>query len=186
MVKNIVIIGIGNILCGDDGFGTHAIQYLYEKYDFPDNVQMVDGGTQGASLFRYIEQADKLLVFDAVDFDFCPGELTIRNNDELPIWLGAKKISAHQNSFSELLALASLKGVMPSRCILIGVQPASVEFGSKMSIPISSKIPEAINLALEILADWSIQPKPALTSRTLITAELMAGDFYISVNNELF
>jgi len=66
--KRILILGIGNLLWADEGFGVRCVELLNERYRFPDHVRLLDGGTQGLYLVPHVQEADVLLVFDAVDF----------------------------------------------------------------------------------------------------------------------
>ena len=100
-MEQIIILGLGNILYGDEGFGVLLAQRLYAHWDFPENVEVVDGGTQGQTLLTFVERADRLLVLDAVDFGLQPGQLLLRDN--VPAYLTAQKIGPHQNSFSEVM-----------------------------------------------------------------------------------
>lgn len=174
----IVVIGLGNILCGDDAFGVFLAEKLYELYDFPPNVEIIDGGAQGPALFRYIERAERMLVFDAVDFGLPPSTIVRREYGELPLWIGAKKLTAHQNSFAELLALADLKNVTPSEIVLIGAQIENTEFGTVLGDALNAKIPEALELALRCLANWGVIPAKASSVKTIIQNELLESDFY--------
>lgn len=153
------IIGLGNILAGDDGFGVLALKKLGENYSFPPSVHLIEGGAQGPSLYAYIEEAEKLLVLDAVDFGQNPGSLIFREGQDVPLWLGAKKISPHQNSFSELLALAFLKDTLPRRIALVGVQPLATRFGETLSTPVIAGMDIALRKALEYLTEWGIFPQ---------------------------
>ncbi len=65
---NILILGIGNLLWADEGFGVRAVEYMHRHYAFPDNVRLIDGGTQGIYLVQNVREADVLIVFDAVDY----------------------------------------------------------------------------------------------------------------------
>lgn len=177
-MKKIVVIGLGNILCGDDAFGVILAEKLYELYDFPPNVEIIDGGAQGPALFQYIEKAERLLVFDAVDFGIPPATLVRREYGELPLWIGAKKITAHQNSFAELLALADLKNALPSEIVLIGAQIENTDFGSVIGDAINAKIPEALELGLRCLSDWGVAPAKASRIKTMVQSELLESDFY--------
>lgn len=174
----IIVMGLGNILCGDDGFGPIAAERLYEQYDFPPRVEFVDGGTQGSSLFQFVERAERLLLLDAVDFGLPPGTVVRRGQGEIPLWLGARKITIHQNSFAETLALAELKDASPEELELVGVQPLTTEFGAKMSAVVLAKIPEAIELALACLRAWQVEPRPAAAPKSMLTRELLSSRFY--------
>lgn len=159
-------MGLGNLLCGDDAFGVLAAARLYELFDFPDNVEIMDGGTQGQTLYGLVAEADRLLILDAADLGAEPGSLGILRNGELPMWLGKGKLSPHQDSFAELLALASLKNSLPEEIALIGLQPGHLAFGDQRDVPID----EAMRLALDILAEWGIHPKPAQGEKRLLNS----------------
>ena len=73
--KQVLILGIGNVLWADEGFGVRCVETLNQDYVFPDNVNMVDGGTQGIYLVQHVQQADVLVVFDAIDYGLPPGTL---------------------------------------------------------------------------------------------------------------
>ena len=73
-VKHILILGIGNTLFSDEGFGVHVVERLQERYDFADNVSVVDGGVLGLGLMGIISQADHLIVVDAVRNKGRPGD----------------------------------------------------------------------------------------------------------------
>ncbi|MDP2781048.1 HyaD/HybD family hydrogenase maturation endopeptidase, partial [Devosia sp.] len=111
---NVLILGIGNLLWADEGFGVRAVEELHRTYFFPDNVRVVDGGTQGIYLVQHIRDADVLVVFDAVDYGLPPGTLKRVEGDEVPKFLGIKKISLHQTGFQEVLAMAEMMGDYPA------------------------------------------------------------------------
>lgn len=157
----VIVLGLGNILCGDDGFGVHAALRLQEDYNFPESCQIIDGGTQGQLLYGIVEEADRLLLIDAADFNLPPGSLSQHEAEEIPKWLGQAKLSAHQGSFAEILALAELKNVLPLEIKLIAFQPEIVEFGQPLSAQGRAKIPDAIRLTLISLDMWGIKPQPA-------------------------
>jgi len=64
---NILLLGIGNVLWADEGFGVRVIERLQKSYRFPDGVNVMDGGTQGVYLVEHVQAADVLIVFDAID-----------------------------------------------------------------------------------------------------------------------
>ena len=123
-MERIVVLGLGNILYGDEGFGVRVAERLYSRYAFPDNVEIVDAGTQGHPLLAFVERATRLLLLDAVDFGLQPGTTVEKDSTGIPAYLSAHKMSLHQNSFSEVLALAELKDCLPEEIRLIG-SPAS-------------------------------------------------------------
>lgn len=161
---HITILGLGNILWADEGFGVRLAEALYARFDWPANVEIIDGGTQGLLLLPYVEQADKLLILDAIDFGLPPGTLRAYHDDAVPAYLTAKKMSLHQTGFSEVLALADLKGALPQAITLIGVQPVELEdYGGSLSPAVRGQLPAALKLAVQTLAAWGITavPRPA-------------------------
>lgn len=156
--KSLLILGIGNILWADEGFGVRCVEELNRLYKFGDDVLLMDGGTQGLYLLPYIEQCAKLLVFDAVDYSKEPGEFVIAHNDEVPRFMGAKKMSLHQTGFQEVIFAAALNEVLPEEMLLIGVQAQELEdYGGSLRPLTKSKIPTAIDYCLQWLDKWGIK-----------------------------
>jgi len=87
----IVVLGIGNVLWADEGFGVRCAELLQQRYEFAPNVQLIDGGTQGLYLIQHVQAADRLLIFDAIDYGLAPGTMKLVLNDEVPKFLGARK-----------------------------------------------------------------------------------------------
>ena len=164
---SILILGIGNILWADEGFGVRAVQALQQAYDFPSSVSLLDGGTQGLALIPYVQEAEVLLILDAVDFQLQPGTLVELRDAEVPAYLGAKKMSLHQVSFQEVLALSQLLGGGPKQMLLIGAQPEILEdYGGSLSPVVKRQMRPAMDRVLAYLAEFDIQPelKPASLS----------------------
>ncbi len=159
-MESIVILGLGNILYGDEAFGVRVAEQLYTQYDFPEHVEIIDAGTLGHSLLRFVEQADRLLILDAVDFNELPGTIITKNNEEIPTYLTAHKMSLHQTSFSEIVGFAILQQRLPKEMSLIGIQPMSLDYGTSLTPHVLKSLDEATNLALNQLKKWGITPYP--------------------------
>ena len=151
----ILVLGIGNLLWADEGFGVRAVELLNQDWRFPAQARLMDGGTQGLYLLPYVQEADALLVFDAVDYGDAPGTLRIVTGDDVPRFMGAKKMSLHQTGFQEVLAAAALTGRLPQELVLIGVQPERLEdFGGSLSPIVHAQLPEALRIAQNWLERW--------------------------------
>ena len=174
--KRILLLGIGNILWADEGFGVRVVEEFHRRYAVPDNVTILDGGTQGLYLVNYLEEADCLIVFDAIDYGLEPGQLKRVCDEEVPKFTGAKKMSLHQTGFQEVLSAADLLGRCPRHLVLIGCQPLDLEdWGGPLTGPVRAQIEPAIELACEYLAQWGATPTPRTTP--LSEAErLLAND----------
>lgn len=158
---HIVILGIGNLLWADEGFGVRAAEALYAGWALPDHVEVVDGGTQGLALLPIVQSASHLLILDAIDAGLTPGELAVFEDDAVPAYLTAKKMSLHQTGFSEVLALAELSGQGPAQLALVGVQPAQLEdYGGSLTEPVRAQLPAALTHACRILASWGVTLTP--------------------------
>ncbi|MBB4286456.1 HyaD/HybD family hydrogenase maturation endopeptidase [Roseospira goensis] len=159
-----LVLGIGNLLWADEGFGVRAVEALHARYVFPACVEVMDGGTQGLYLVPHVRAAANLLVFDAVDFGQPPGTLIVVRGDEVPRFTGAKAMSLHQTGFQDVLAAADLLGRAPARLTLIGVQAADLEtWGGPLSAVVRDRLDAALDLGLAELAAWGIGavPRPA-------------------------
>jgi hydrogenase maturation protease len=175
---DILVLGIGNLLWADEGFGVRCVEALAAEYEFPDSVRLMDGGTQGLYLLPYVEAARRLIVFDAVDYGLAPGTLKLVENEEVPMFLGAKKMSLHQTGFQEVLACAALHERLPREMLLIGVQPVELEdYGGSLRPEVKARIPVALSLALERLGRWGVTPRPAEVGQRLNAAGLEMGAY---------
>jgi hydrogenase maturation protease len=153
--NRILVLGIGNILWADEGFGVRVVEEFHRRYAVSDNVTILDGGTQGLYLVNYLEEADCLIVFDAIDYGLQPGQLKVVRDAEVPRFTGAKKMSLHQTGFQEVISAADLLGRCPKHLALIGCQPLDLEdWGGPLTQPVRDQIAPAIELACGILAEW--------------------------------
>jgi hydrogenase maturation protease len=152
----VLVLGIGNVLWADEGFGVRAVEALHQRWKLPANVVVVDGGTQGMYLLDYVCSAVRVLVFDAIDYKLAPGTLRVFRDDEVPAWADTM-MSLHQATFQELLSLARLRGRFPQRITLIGVQPDVLDdLGGSLSPLVRARLDEALALAIAELAVWGI------------------------------
>jgi hydrogenase maturation protease len=157
----ILVLGIGNILWADEGFGVRAVELFHQRFAVPKNVTILDGGTQGLYLVQFVQEADSLLVFDAIDYGLEPGSLKLVRDDEVPKFTGAKKMSLHQTGFQEVLSAADFTGRYPARLALIGCQPQDLEdWGGPLTPPVREQLEAAVEFAREILAEWGVVCTP--------------------------
>ena len=152
-----LILGIGNILWADEGFGVRAVEEFDRRFALPPHAELLDGGTQGLYLVHQVADADQLLVFDAIDYGLEPGTLKLVLDDEVPKFTGAKKMSLHQTGFQEVLSAADLLGRYPRKLALVGCQPLDLEdWGGPLTAPVAAQIDPAIAMARNVLAQWGV------------------------------
>ena len=184
MDDSILVLGIGNLLWADEGFGVRAVAALQQGWEFAPHVELVDGGTQGLYLVPQVNAASRLLILDAVDYGLEPGTLKLVEDDEVPRFLGAKKMSLHQTGFQEVLALAQLSGHYPQQVLLIGCQPEELEdYGGSLRPTVKDALERALGIAVERLAAWGACPRrreKPLSSDEAVTTPSLALERYES------
>jgi hydrogenase maturation protease len=181
----VIVLGIGNLLWADEGFGVRCVEAFQQRFELPPDVELVDGGTQGLYLIQYVQSATHLLIFDAVDYGLEPGTLKIVDDDEVPRFMGAKKMSLHQTGFQEVLMLAQLTERFPQRVRLIGCQPEQIEdYGGSLTDTVKAAMEGALQQGVDTLREWGVTVTPrtrplgaqdAVTIDTLAMAAYEAG-----------
>lgn len=168
----VLVLGIGNVLWADEGFGVRAVQALHQGWQTPPEVRVVDGGTQGLYLLDPVCEASHVIVLDAIDFALAPGTLKVFRDAEVPVWSDTV-MSLHQASFQELLSLARLRDRFPRHITLIGVQPAVLDdLGGSLSPLVRARVDEAVALAVAELRAWNL----AVVPRTSPPEEALSAD----------
>lgn len=152
---SIVMLGIGNVLLGDDGVGIRLVEHLRTDAAF-SAVDFVDGGTLGFNLLGLIETTDSLLVADAANLNAVPGTVCLYEDDEMDRFLASpRRRSVHEVGFCDLLDMARLLGCLPSRRALLCVQPLTIDWTEALSAPVASTFDAAAALASNVLRKWS-------------------------------
>lgn len=157
--KEVLVLGIGNILWADEGFGPRCVEHFQRRFLAADGVQVADGGTLGHYLINLIMDAKRILVFDCCDFKREPGYMHVLRDEEVKVWTSTK-ISPHQSGFNDLLATAQLLGYKPELITVIGVQPKEMEdYGGGLTETVHARLSEACDLAQQELAKWGFPVK---------------------------
>jgi hydrogenase maturation protease len=136
----LLVLGLGNVLCGDDGLGAVAVHLLQRRYQAPDGVSVLDGGTLGLSLLPYLEEAHEAILVDAVRAEGEAGSFVrLEGDDVAPAVAG--RLSVHQVGVADLLEGARWRDRYPSRVILLGLVPESLELGLGCSPAVEAALP---------------------------------------------
>lgn len=150
--KQIMVLGVGNLLLMDEGFGVHVIQELEKKRDelkIPPNVELMDGGTSGLDLAHYVDGKDKLIVVDVINAEVEPGTLFRFKPDDIETQQ-VKKLSLHQITLYDAMSIAEKTETMPKDVIIIAVQPKDINnWSMELSEELKAKIPKVIELVIE-------------------------------------
>ncbi|MFN3533847.1 MAG: HyaD/HybD family hydrogenase maturation endopeptidase [Desulfatiglandales bacterium] len=157
MTQRITILGIGNLLLKDEGLGIHALKTLEERYDFPPQVRLVDGGVLGLGLLSVLSESEFLIVLDAVKNGERPGTVYRIDEKEIPTRIRAKN-SLHQIDFLETLAASELIGKRP-KCTILGIEPKDIEsVDIELSPEVADAMEELIGLVILELHNRGIVP----------------------------
>ncbi len=150
-LPHIMVLGVGNILLTDEGFGIRVIEKMQEEYTFPENVSVIDGGVLGMNLLGVISEADRLIVVDVIRNHGEPGTMYRIDNDDIPERIRAKN-SLHQIDFLEALTFCRYGLDKVPETVIFGVEPEDIESYSVELRPlIRSRMDDMIEKVLEEL-----------------------------------
>ncbi|RLC16458.1 MAG: hydrogenase expression/formation protein [Deltaproteobacteria bacterium] len=144
MTQQIMIMGVGCNLLSDEGFGIHVIEKLHERYEFPENVSLMDGGVLGLNLLGIISEADRLIVIDVIRNKGKAGDFYRLEGEAIPERVRAKN-SLHQVDFLEALTMCQVLDKVPETVIL-GVEPEDI---ATVSVDLTPTIQEKIEPMIE-------------------------------------
>ncbi len=148
-----VVLGAGSLLMGDDGVGVEAVHVLSERWAESPTLRFLDGGVWGMRLLPAIEEADRLIVIDAIRAGAEPGALVRLSRHEIPRHTNAK-LSPHQIDLGEVFAVAELRGKFPPEAVAIGVEPERVEAYVPLSPQVRACLPELVETVERQLQAW--------------------------------
>lgn len=161
----ILVLGLGNVLLTDDGFGVHVINALDAASAGDPAIRCLDGGTMGLSLLPDIEAADALILVDASEIKAPAGTIAVFEGVEMDLQLGGKKRTAHEVAAFDLLATAAMLGRCPDNRALVAVQPECLTWGLEPTAPVRAAIPETCAIIEGLVRRWRASG-PDAPSRT--------------------
>ena len=156
-VAPVTVLGIGNIILRDEGFGVRAMEYLEEHYSFPQEVRLLDGGTLGPELLHFVTGTEKLLILDAVAGDAAPGTVYRFENDAVMAHF-QEKMSSHEIGIQDVLAWLTVTDRAIPNVVVLGMQPYEVAAGLTLSSEMAAALPAFAHRAVEELIRWGIVP----------------------------
>jgi hydrogenase maturation protease len=153
MSRKMTILGIGNTLFTDEGVGIHLLPILEEEFKHDEDIEIIEGLTDGMKLLGPVEDAENLIIIDAINAGKDPGTIISLQGDEIPAYFGVK-MSIHQMGFQEVLLAAKMRERYPKRIAMFGMQPASLELGIELTTKVSEKLPELAAAVINQVNDW--------------------------------
>ena len=156
-VAPVTVLGIGNIILRDEGFGVRAMEYLDEHYRFSHDVRLLDGGTLGPELLHFVTGTEKLLILDAVAGD-APAGTIYRFEDDAVMAHFQEKMSSHEIGIQDVLAWLTVTDRAIPNVVVLGMQPYEVTAGLSLSPEMAAALPHFAHRAVEELVRWGIVP----------------------------
>ncbi len=145
---SLLVLGLGNVLCGDDGLGVAAAELLGRRYLLPDGTRILDGGTLGLTLLSYIQSSDDVILVDAIRADGPAGSLVRLEGDEVGPAV-RNRLSVHQIGVADLLEGLRLLDAYPRSLVLLGLVPETLELGLHHSAAVDRQIPLLVEKIVE-------------------------------------
>lgn len=151
--QKITILGIGNTLFSDEGVGIHLLPLLEEALKNYDNIEIIEGLTDGMKLLGPVEDAENLIIIDAINAGKEPGTIITLVGDEIPAYFGIK-MSIHQLGFQEVLLAAKLRERYPKQIVMFGMQPTSLQMGIVLTETNQNKLGELAETVINQVKRW--------------------------------
>lgn len=149
----ITILGVGNTLYSDEGVGIHLLPILEDEFKDEENIEIIEGSTDGIKLLGPIEDTDNLIIIDAINAGKEGGEIIALEGDDIPAYFGIK-MSVHQMSFQEVLMAVKLRERYPKNIMMFGMQPSSLEFGLGLTKTNQAKLPDLARAVIDQVNHW--------------------------------
>ena len=153
------ILGLGNVLMSDDGFGPYVARVLDAFYDFPPEVEVIDAGTPGLDLTPYLLGADVVIFIDTVKVEGNGGDIHMFQLEDILQHAPQPRLSPHDPGVKEALLTVAAAGRGPQHVVMVGVIPEWIATGVELSPSVRSAIAPVVAVALGELERFGLQPR---------------------------
>lgn len=154
------VLGLGNVLMGDDGAGPWIVEELLAGWTFPDGVAVADLGTPGLDLIPFLAGAETLVLVDTVKADGPAGTLKLYRKEEILRHPPGPRVSPHDPGVKEALLTLELAGGAPADVILVGVVPGSVAKSVALTPAVRDAVGRAAAEVVRLLGAMGLPPAP--------------------------
>lgn len=159
-MMDIRVIGLGNVLMADDGFGPFVVHALHQWYEFPPEVSVIDVGTPGLDLTPYVMHADKLIVVDTVRSAGAPGTVKLYRLEDILRHAPQPRLGPHDPGLKETLLALQFDGSAPDEVLLVGAVPGVTEASPYLTCDVRAAVPRAVSEVLGELVRLGMTPTP--------------------------
>lgn len=163
-MSRIAVIGLGNVLMGDDAFGPHVAKCLEAWFEWPDDATVVEMGTQGVELTPFVRDHEAIVVVSSIHDGSPPGTLrTLPRAEvmdaELPKRTPSLRNSPYEPQIRNHVHKLEFVGGAPSAVWVVGVSPESIELIGGLTPRVRAALPRAVDAVLEILRGLGVEPR---------------------------
>ena len=144
-----LVLGVGNILMGDEGLGVRVVELFEKGYSLPAEVDCVDGGVAGVALLGYFKDYTNIIIVDAVSSGAAPATIHRFRGAEIKD-IPPTATNAHQIGIKELIAISRFEGAHPG-IIFIGIVPQDISFSIGLTPLVEAALPMAAEIIMEEL-----------------------------------
>lgn len=155
----ISVLGVGNILLQDEGFGVHVINQLEKEYSFSNSVQLLDGGTMGMELLHYLGDVEYLLLVDAISGGEKAGTIYEFRHEDVTSYF-SERISVHEVGIQDILRIRFMQETPFKDVVVIGVEPESLDIGLDLTPVVESTLPNVKKRIIDQLIQWGVEVVP--------------------------
>ncbi len=157
--RDVLVLGLGNTLLGDDGVGVHVVRHFADAPDAPPGLRPLDGGTLGFRLLAALMDSDAVIVVDAAQLGDPAGTICFLDQLVLAEHIShGGRLSAHEAGLVDLLTLARLAGWAPTRLALLGIEPERIDWGEGLSPPVARSFPAVCRAVVRTVLAWQAEP----------------------------
>jgi hydrogenase maturation protease len=139
-----LVLGIGNVLLQDEGVGVHALHEIERRFELGDEVELLDGGTAGVELLRYLDGREHVIVIDAIAAGHQAGTVFRVEGEDVPR-LFHVRISPHQIGLSDVLATALITDALPATIVMFGVEPHAIKTGLSLTPVVEASLDKLVD-----------------------------------------
>lgn len=159
------VIGLGNVLMSDDGFGPYVVRVLDALYEFPQQVLVIDDSVPGVDLTPCLVDADVLVIVDTVTADGRAGDLHQFRLSDVLRGAAMERLSAHDPGVKEALLNVAAAGMGPKHVLLLGVVPEWTATGVDLSPAVRAAVAPVAGLIVAELERHGVRPVPRRVPR---------------------
>src|SRR5215831_1116366 len=146
------VLGLGNVLMSDDGFGPFVVRVLEATYECPDGVEFIDAGTPGLDLTPYLLGAEAVVFVDTITSRGTPGEIRVYDKDAILKVPPQTRTGGHDPALKEALLTVAAAGGGPSQVVLVGAIPEWIATGVALSPRLEAAVGPAVLAVVVALA----------------------------------